>query len=190
MLTVRESPRRNIPGEHESHDDRSIRGKLATLIRVLHTCPDLGYTVVGSVAVHLIIASTTFDQLWYVQERGFERAHIAQVTGWIGVTGGVLGTLFGGIGSDWWTQHRDGGRARFFFWVMLVLTPLNVAYRLVEPATFLFWLGVFSSYFMLGRSMARSSLRSRSWYRPKFTERSLRCLSWPTVSSESVSVCP
>lgn len=117
---------------------------------MLQISPALKYTVLGSVAVHLIIASTTFDQLWYVHDRGFERAHIAQVTGWIGVTGGVLSTFFGGIGSDWWTQHRRGGRTGFFFWVMLVLTPLNIAYRLVEPGSFLFWLGVFSTYFTLG----------------------------------------
>ena len=150
MLLVRETPRRHIPGSGGSRDERTITHKLTTLLRVLKLSPALRWTIIGGVFLHLIIAATAFDQLWYVHERGCERARIAQMVGWIGVVGGVLGNFFGGIGSDWWKQHREGGRTRFFFWVILVLLPVIVVYRLVEPSSILFWIGIFATFFLLG----------------------------------------
>ena len=63
--------------------------------------------------VHGMFGATAFDQLWYVQERGYDRALIAQTTGWFGVAGGVLGNLIGGIGSDYW--KRITGKSRLSF---------------------------------------------------------------------------
>ena len=61
--------------------------------------------------MHFVLGAATFDQLWYVQERGFERAEIARWTGWIGMIAGVLGNLFGGVGGDWWLRRTGSGRA-------------------------------------------------------------------------------
>ena len=104
----------------------------------------------GGVALHFILGAAAFDQLWYVQERGFERAYIAETTGWIAVAAGVLGNLFGGMGGDWWQKRTGQGRATFLFWILLVLAPFNVLYRIVDPDTIWFWLGVFVGYFQLG----------------------------------------
>ena len=38
----------------------------------------------------------------------------------------------------------------FLFWIMLVLTPLTIAYRFVDPASLLFMVGIFLGYFQLG----------------------------------------
>jgi len=129
---------------------QSFGNILRTLGRSLRVCPALGLTLGGGIALHFILGAATFDQLWYVQERGFERAEIARLTGWIAMIAGLLGNLFGGAGSDWFLRRTGMGRPMFLFWIMLVLAPFNVAYRLVDPASFWFWAGVFVGYFQLG----------------------------------------
>ncbi|HEU4431327.1 MAG TPA: MFS transporter, partial [Myxococcota bacterium] len=107
-------------------------------------------TMAGGIALHFILGAATFDQLWYVQERGFERAEVARWTGWIGLGGGILGNLVGGLGSDWWLRRTGTGRPMFLFWVSLLLSPLGFVYRLVPGESPWFWIGLFSGYVQLG----------------------------------------
>jgi MFS transporter, Spinster family, sphingosine-1-phosphate transporter len=127
-----------------------FRTIMRTLGFALRNCPALGLTIAGGVALHFILGAAAFDQLWFVQERGFERAEIARLTGWVGMIGGLLGTVFGGAGGDWWLKRTGMGRAMFLFWIMLVLAPINIAYRLVDPGSLWFWVGVFMGFFQLG----------------------------------------
>ena len=150
MLFMRETPRRHL---QDAPDDlpRQSFGEIArTVVKALRTSPALLMTMGGGVAFHFILGASTFDQLWFVEERGFDRAEIAQITGWIGITGGIAGNLFGGIGGDWFLRRTGVGRPMFLFWIMLVLAPINVAYRLVDPGTMWFWTGVFIGFFQLG----------------------------------------
>jgi MFS family permease len=172
MLFVKETPRRHhlAPAPSEGPDTagaaaaapggaaavavappaQNFRTILRTLMFALRNCPALALTIAGGVALHFILGAAAFDQLWFVQERGFERAEIARLTGWVGMIGGILGNLFGGAGGDWWMRRTGQGRAMFLFWIMLVLAPVNIAYRLVDPDTAWFWIGVFVGFFQLG----------------------------------------
>lgn len=123
---------------------------LKVLIDALRASPALMLTICGGVAFHFILGAATFDQLWYVQERGFDKAEIAQITGWIGITAGIAGNLFGGLGGDYFLKKTGVGRPMFLFFVMLALAPVNIAYRLVEPDHWVFWLGVAAGFFQLG----------------------------------------
>jgi predicted MFS family arabinose efflux permease len=120
------------------------------LIRALRASPALGYTIAGGVALHFVLGAAAFDQLWLVQERGFERAEIARWSGWIGMVAGILGSLFGGVGGDWWLRRTGTGRPMFLVWVMLLLAPLNLAYRMAPPDSAFFWAGLFTGFFALG----------------------------------------
>jgi len=166
MLLMKETPRKHLqrseaagPAEARDADPgavaagptaHSFRSILKILGRSLRICPALGLTIAGGVALHFILGAAAFDQLWYVQERGFERADIARMTGWIAMIAGLLGNLFGGVGSDWFLRRTGMGRPMFLFWVMLVLAPFNVAYRLVDGDSIWFWVGVFVGFFQLG----------------------------------------
>jgi len=150
MLFMRETPRKHLEGASDASARPSFREIARTLIAALKTSPALLMTIGGGVAFHFILGAATFDQLWYVQERGFERAEIAQITGWIGIVAGMMGNLFGGLGGDWFLKKTGIGRPMFLFWILLVLAPFNVAYRLVDPGTAWFWLGVFLGFFQLG----------------------------------------
>ena len=123
---------------------------LGILFKALKASPALVMTIAGGVAFHFILGAATFDQLWYVQERGFDKAEIAQITGWIGITAGIAGNLFGGWGSDYFLKKTGAGRPMFLFLVMLLLAPVSLAYRVVEPDHWVFWLGVFAGFFQLG----------------------------------------
>lgn len=153
MLFIRETPRRHLQQAQALAADvprQSFREIIATLLFALKASPALGLTIGGGVTLHFILGAAAFDQLWYVQERGFDRDEIARLSGWIGLLGGIAGNLFGGLGSDRFLQRTGQGRPMFLFWIMLVLAPFNLAYRLVEPDSLWFWLGIFLGYFQLG----------------------------------------
>jgi len=150
MWFMPETPRHHLIGASANAPRQSFGEILRTLLMALKTSPALLMTISGGVAFHFILGAATFDQLWYVHERGFDRAEIAQITGWIGIVAGLLGNLFGGIGGDWFLRRTGLGRPMFLFWIMLVLAPFSIAYRLVPPDTIWFWLGVFIGFFQLG----------------------------------------
>ena len=149
MLFMKETPRRHL-AEVAVAPKQSLSEIASQLKLSLRASPALRMTILGGVAYHFILGAATFDQLWYVQDRGFDRAEIAQITGWIGITAGILGNLFGGIGGDWFLKKTGLGRPMFLFWIMVILAPINVAYRLVDPNSAWFWIGVFVGFFQLG----------------------------------------
>lgn len=153
MFFVKETPRGHHQSAVANGDDvpkQSAKEIVKTLWACLKRSPALCYTMAGGVAVHFILGAAAFDQLWFVQERGFDKAYIAQMSGWLGVAGGVCGTLVGGFGSDWWQENRASGRTMFLFWALLILTPFSILYRLAEPGSFIFWAGIFFGFFQLG----------------------------------------
>ena len=151
MWFVKETPRKHVGDTQPESESKPGFAAIATmLIRVLKFSPALALTMAGGVATHFILGAAAFDQLWLVQERGFERAYIAQMTGWVGVAGGVLGNLFGGIGSDWWQNNRKSGRPMFLVVILAFMVPIGFLYRVVEPDTLLFWFAVFCGFFQLG----------------------------------------
>ena len=145
MLFVRDP--RPVRQKHEKGP--SFASQLAALGGALARSPALVAIMVGGVSLHLAVGAASFDQLWFVAERGFERAEIAQITGYITVVGGVAGNLFGGFVGDWWQKRFKSGRPMLLFWMMLVLTPLLIAYRIVPPESPLFFLGVGVGIFSL-----------------------------------------
>lgn len=121
-----------------------------TLIKALRTSSALRFTIFAGVFYHIILGASGFEQLWLVQERGFERSEIAQLVGWIGVFAGLSGNLIGGLLSDWWQENTSQGRPMFLFWLALLTLPIGIFYRFVEPGTTIFWIGIIIGYFQLG----------------------------------------
>ena len=148
MWFVRETPRRHVLANANARPN--LREIATTSFHALRDSPALRYTILGGVFLHFMIGAAAYEQLWFVQERGFERAEIARMTGWIGMIAGVLGNLFGGLGSDALQRRTGMGRATFLCWIMLVLAPINLIYRLVPPHSMWFWIGVFFGMFQLG----------------------------------------
>lgn len=145
MLLVRDP--RPVRSRHEKGP--SFAAQVAALGGALARSPSLVAIMAGGVSLHFAVGAAAFDQLWFVSERGFERAEIAQITGFITVVAGIAGNLFGGFVGDWWQQRFKSGRPMLLFWMMLVLTPLLIAYRIVPPESPFFLLGVGVGIFSL-----------------------------------------
>jgi len=130
------------------------RPRFRDLVRVfasaLKGSPALQLTILAGVCVHFVLGAAAFDQLWLVRERGFERAEIAIISGVISCLAGVAGNLFGGVASDRWVTATGQSRPMFMVWLLLALLPVNLAYRLVDPDTPVFWACLVVAYFQLG----------------------------------------
>ena len=137
-------------GEVRTLSKESTIDIVNTLMKALKTSSALRFTILAGVFYHIVLGASGFEQLWLVQERGFERSQIAQLVGWIGVFAGLSGNLIGGILSDWWQENTDQGRPMFLFWLALLTLPIGIFYRFVEPGTTIFWVGIVIGYFQLG----------------------------------------
>ena len=147
MLFMKETPRRHAQEvtEQPAVEKPSFGEILKTLMGALRQSPALTMTIGGGVAFHFVLGAATFDQVWYVQERGFDRSEIAEISAWLGFFGGILGNLFGGAGGDAFLRKTGMGRPMFLFWIMI-----NIAYRLVDPSSIWFMVGIFIGFFQLG----------------------------------------
>ncbi len=153
MLFMKETPRKHVQAAQDAGEEAekpSFKEILATLFGALRSSPALSMTIAGGVAFHFVLGAATFDQIWYVQERGFDRSEIAEISAWLGFFGGVLGNLFGGAGGDMFLRKTGMGRPMFLFWIMVILAPINIAYRLVDPDSIWFMIGIFIGFFQLG----------------------------------------
>ena len=151
-LLFKERPRKSSQNQEEkpSLSYISTIKIVYTLLEALKTSSALRFTILAGVLYHVVLGAAVFEQLWYVQERGFERSEIAQITGWIGVVAGMAGNLFGGVVSDWWQEKTNQGRPMFLFWLALITFPIFIYYRFAEPNTVIFWIGVVLGFFQLG----------------------------------------
>ena len=150
-LAKKEAEKEDQSGEALTEIERpSVKEMLVTLIQAFRSSPALLMTVLGGVAFHFVLGAATFEQLWFVQERGFDRSEIAELSGWLAFAGGIAGNLFGGIGGDWFLRKTGMGRPMFLFWIMLVLTPISLYYRVIDPTSLFFLFGIFIGYFQLG----------------------------------------
>ncbi|MEM7099436.1 MAG: MFS transporter [Pseudomonadota bacterium] len=152
MLMQKETPRRHQPAVADTGAvaKPSFKEIIKTLGGALRKSPALSMTIAGGVAFHFVLGAATFDQVWYVQERGFDKSEIARLSAWLAIFGGILGNLFGGAGGDLFLKKTGMGRPMFLFWIMLVLAPINIAYRLVDPESIWFMVGIFIGFFQLG----------------------------------------
>lgn len=158
MFFMKETPRRHeveaqkrqAETEAPAIERPSVKEMLAILVAAFKRSPALLMTVLGGVAFHFVLGAATFEQLWFVQERGFDRTEIAELSGWLAFAGGIAGNLFGGAGGDMFLRRTGMGRPMFLFWIMLILTPISLYYRVVEPTSMFFLFGIFIGYFQLG----------------------------------------
>ena len=151
-LLFKDRKRKSVSSEEKSNNlsKETTINIVNTLISALKTSSALRFTIMAGVFYHIVLGASGFEQLWLVQERGYERSEIAQLVGWIGVFAGLTGNLVGGILSDWWQENTDQGRPMFLFWLALITLPIGIFYRFVEPGTFVFWTGIVIGYFQLG----------------------------------------
>ncbi|MEQ1551215.1 MFS transporter [Sphingorhabdus sp.] len=146
MLFVRDL---RVPTAHVHKHGPGWRGHLRLLAAALRQSPALCMMIGGGVALHIAVGAAAFDQIWFVEERGYERAEIAKITGYITVVAGIAGNLFGGFAGDWWYKYRKSGRAMLLFWMFLIVGPFSVIFRILPADSLLFVPGIGVGIFIL-----------------------------------------
>ena len=146
FLFVRE-PRPKREAHHAKGPGVAVQVGLLT--KALMRSPALAATMAGGVALHFAVGAAQFDQLWFVAERGYERAEIARLSGYITVVAGVAGNLFGGFIGDWWQNHTKTSRPMMLCWLMVALVPLAIIYRLAPAGSPMFLIGMGFGVFQL-----------------------------------------
>jgi len=151
-LLFKDRPRKHIQNtdKQQTLSKESTLQIIRTLFRALSASSALRFTILAGIFYHIALGASNFEQLWLVQERGFDRSNIAQIVGWIGVFAGMAGNLIGGVLSDWWQENTDQGRPMFLCWLALFTLPISIYYRFVEPGSIVFWIGIVIGYFQLG----------------------------------------
>ncbi|MGC1469977.1 MAG: MFS transporter [Sphingorhabdus sp.] len=138
-----------VPTAHVHEHGPGWRGHLRLLAAALRQSPALCMMIGGGVALHIAVGAAAFDQIWFVEERGYERAEIAKITGYITVVAGIAGNLFGGFAGDWWYKYRKSGRAMLLFWMFLIVGPFSVIFRILPADSLLFVPGIGVGIFIL-----------------------------------------
>lgn len=146
MLFVKDSPRSNISNNPET---RSFLEIMSLLYKALSTSKSLVLTVIAGTLYHVVLGAAQFEVIWAVADKGFNPNTFGQINGWIFVVFGVLGSLFGGIASDWALKTYELPRTWFLLLLTLLLLPLAFT-RYLETDSILFWVGICSSAFSLG----------------------------------------
>tara|TARA_Y100000768_G_scaffold372513_1_gene340219 strand:- start:325 stop:1539 length:1215 start_codon:yes stop_codon:yes gene_type:complete len=146
MLFVKDTPRKNISNKPESKTFFEI---IALLYKALSTSKSLVLTIIAGTLYHLVLGAAQFEVIWAVADKGFDPNTFGRINGWIFVVFGVLGSLFGGIASDWALKTYNLPRTWFLLILTVLLIPLAFT-RYLETDNVLFWVGICSSAFSLG----------------------------------------
>ena len=146
MLLVKDSPRKNISAKPDSQSFSEI---MTLLYKALTTSKSLVFTILAGTLYHVVLGAAQFEVIWAVADKGFNPNTFGQINGWIFVVFGVLGSLFGGIASDWALKNYSLPRTWFLLILTIILMPLAFT-RYLDTDNILFWVGICSSAFSLG----------------------------------------
>ncbi|RPF73541.1 MAG: MFS transporter [Thiotrichales bacterium TMED285] len=146
MLLVKDSPRKNISARPDSQSFSEI---MALLYKAITTSKSLVFTILAGTLYHVVLGAAQFEVIWAVADKGFNPNTFGQINGWIFVVFGVLGSLFGGIASDWALKNYGLPRTWFLLILTIILMPFAFT-RYLDTDNILFWVGICSSAFSLG----------------------------------------
>jgi MFS family permease len=118
----------------------SFRNALRDVGFSLKTSPALVFTIIAGVAMAFPVGAGAMEMLWLVRERGYSEADIASKFGLIFMLCGTFAAFFGAFGSDWFCARFRSGRIGFLLICLVLMAPILMTYRFLEPDTPLFFL--------------------------------------------------
>ena len=125
------------------HKIMSIREIISLTKSTLYKSKSLTFVIIGSIFLHIPLGAGNFEVLWAVNERGFSSSEYNSLFGIFFILGGSVGAILGGVLSDKLSHYFKGGVMSFLTISYLILTPLTISYRFVEPDTFIFYFTLF-----------------------------------------------
>ncbi|HJV03019.1 MAG TPA: MFS transporter [Burkholderiaceae bacterium] len=122
--------------------------QLGAVLRCVRRQPALVLVLAGFIVVHLVLAESTFLQLWLVRERGAAEAQIARQIGLLQILFGCIGAAGGGYVTDRLARGSRRRLALFPALSTLLCVPLMVASRMVAADSAVLYLGLAASAFL------------------------------------------
>lgn len=173
VLAGQRDPRVRQPGEARGAW-RAIRSMLAmgpANAAAMRRSPALMVTLLGALLIHFVNGAASFDTLWWKEELHLATGPLFLTVALISATVGLAGSLAGGLVGDWWLRVTGQGRPMVLALLLLILTPIGVAYRLTDHAGWLFWLGIGARVFQGGAlyGVALSTLQELAPVRARAT---------------------
>jgi predicted MFS family arabinose efflux permease len=150
VFFVKETPRRHAVKSEEKTKLPGIKEIAKIAMTAIPKSPALVAAMTGAMLFHIFLSAGNFDQLWLVQERGFDKNEILKLTGIIALFGGLIGIFVGGIGSDWFAEKTGYGRLVFLFFILLICTPFIIMFRIAPGDSIWIPIGMFVGMFQLG----------------------------------------
>jgi MFS family permease len=142
LLFVRDPPRGGSEAKpapiEGAQSHRSLNDVLSEVVSTLWKSPALALTIISGVLINIPVGSTWLDPSWLVEERGFTHARATLFLGVLFLIGGSFGNFIGGWLGDRFRRHWSGGRLIALVVIQLVVTPFGIAFRLIEPTSFMF----------------------------------------------------
>ncbi len=137
-LLFLKDPRRNaaIPdGEEGGKPTPSGGGPgffdlMGRLFETARRAPSLICIMLAAALMVFAQSAAIFNLTWMQEDRGLSFEYVAGVGGWIYLCGGTIGSVAGGLLSDWFHRRFSGGRLWFLSLVICVNLPVAVLFYL------------------------------------------------------------
>jgi len=148
LLFVRESSTRAVV--KRASGAAGFSEQASDVWNALRSSPSMMATMAGGFIAQLPFGAATFEQLWFVGERGLDRGPTAVKFGIIALVVSVFGSLAGGALADVWRRRFGSGRTMIIVLSMTVFVPIALAARLVPVDHPVFWLGPIVLFLSIG----------------------------------------
>ena len=132
--------------DNPSQNDKksmSTREIISSTISALYNSKSLTLIIIGSIFLHIPLGAGNFEVLWAENERGFLGSEYNLLFGGFFAVGGSVGAVLGGVLSDRLSHLFKNGLMSFLTISYLILIPLTISYRFVDPNTFIFYFTLF-----------------------------------------------
>lgn len=136
--------RDTAPSAHQESAG-TARKKIAELWQIFLTNARYRRASLAIVLLHAHSATSPFVQLWLVEDKGLAKAEAASLYGSLFLVMGLAGALGSGALADWAHRRHGTDRATAMFWLLLMLAPLIIAYRLSDAQSAIFVIGMAAS---------------------------------------------
>ncbi|MEJ8569546.1 MFS transporter [Elongatibacter sediminis] len=125
----------------------NFRTSFQALARTLAGSPALRYLILASVLMQFSLGGDVFEQVWLVNERGFDSQSARLIFGSIYLVAATIALILGGLLADWLGARHPQGKLHALLIAALFLVP-TLLFRITPPdLPFFYVFAVLSSMF-------------------------------------------
>ena len=135
-------PKRGEQENIQNENEKSLSTKeiISKTLETFSNSKSIIFLIIGGIFMHIPLGTGNFELLWAVNERGFTSSSYNLLFGTFFIVGGTFGAVVGGVITDKFGPKFEGGAMTVLTISYLILTPLTISYRFIEPSGLFFYL--------------------------------------------------